>query len=69
MPSFYTRDWWNENVTTFAAYENWQKGWNDYYLGLQDARDLYLLARAGGQGLAHGEIVAQAEGAPGICRQ
>lgn len=50
IPYFYTRDWWENNLDTPEAYTNWRNTWGDYYLDIQDARDLYYRAIAGGRG-------------------
>lgn len=50
VPYFYSRDWWEQNVDTPAAYQRWRVGWGDYYLDVQDARDLYYMSKAGGLG-------------------
>ena len=50
IPYFYTRDWWEHNLDTPEAYTNWRNTWGDYYLDVQDARDLYYRAMAGGRG-------------------
>lgn len=50
VPYFYTREWWEQNVDTPAAYQRWRIGWGDYYLDVQDARDLHYMIRAGGLG-------------------
>jgi len=50
MPYLYTRDWWEQNVDTPEAYTRWRSAWGDYYLDVQDARDLYYRAMAGGRG-------------------
>jgi homoserine O-acetyltransferase len=50
MPYLYTRDWWEYNVDTPEAYTTWRNTWGDYYLDVQDARDLYYRAVAGGRG-------------------
>ena len=44
VPSFYTREWWNENITTPEAFKQWWTAWYGPYLGVQDARDLYLIS-------------------------
>jgi len=41
FPYFYTRDWWKQHVDTPEAYTKWRNAWGDYYLDIQDARDLY----------------------------
>ena len=50
IPYFYTRDWWEHNLDTPETYTNWRNIWGDYYLDIQDARDLYYRAMAGGRG-------------------
>lgn len=50
IPYFYTRDWWERNVDTPEAYSNWRKQWGDYYLDVQDARDLYYRLMSFGRG-------------------
>ncbi len=50
MPYLYTRDWWESNVDTAEAYTQWRNTWGDYYLDVQDARDLYYRAMAAGRG-------------------
>jgi homoserine O-acetyltransferase len=50
MPYLYTRDWWEANVDTPEAYTRWRDAWGDYYLDVQDARDLYYRAMASGRG-------------------
>jgi len=50
IPYFYTRDWWEHNVDTPEAYTKWRNTWGDYYLDIQDARDLYyVLVSLGGK--------------------
>jgi len=41
VPYFYTREWWDQNIDTPEAYTNWRNKWGEYYLDIQDARDLY----------------------------
>jgi homoserine O-acetyltransferase/O-succinyltransferase len=43
VPYFYSRDWWQQYVDTPEAYTRWRIAWGDYYLDIQDARDLYYL--------------------------
>ncbi len=43
IPHFYTRDWWEKHIDTPEAFERWQVAFGAYYLGVQDARDLYYL--------------------------
>ncbi len=50
IPYFYSRDWWDQYVDTPEAYTNWRNQWGDYYLDVQDARDLYYRAIANGMG-------------------
>jgi homoserine O-acetyltransferase len=50
VPYFYTRDWWEQHVDTPEAYTTWRNQWGDYYLDIQDARDLYYRLMAGGRG-------------------
>jgi homoserine O-acetyltransferase len=47
---FYTRDWWDQYVDTPEAYTKWRNTWGEYYLDIQDARDLYYRAMADGRG-------------------
>ncbi len=49
VPSLYSRAWWNEHITTPAAFQQLEQVWYEQFLGFQDARDLYLLAKAMGQ--------------------
>jgi homoserine O-acetyltransferase len=46
---FYSREWWNENITTPEAFQRWKEYWYTIYTGVQDARDLYLLSKAMGR--------------------
>jgi len=46
VPAFWSRAWWNENITTPEAFQQWKQLWDKWYFGLQDARDLYLLSQA-----------------------
>jgi len=50
IPYFYTRDWWEQYIDTPEAYTKWRNHWGDYYLDIQDARDLYYLLLAFGRG-------------------
>lgn len=50
MSYLYTRDWWEQTVDTPEAYTRWRNTWGAYYLDVQDARDLYYRALAGGRG-------------------
>ncbi len=45
-PYFHSREWWDENVSSYAEYQKWYEKWYTWYAGLQDARDLYLLYKA-----------------------
>jgi homoserine O-acetyltransferase len=38
---FYTRDWWGEYLDTPEAYSKWRNTFGDYYIDVQDTRDLY----------------------------
>ena len=49
VPYFYTREWWDQYVDTPEAYTKWRNNWGDYYLDVQDARDLYYRAIATGR--------------------
>ena len=46
VPYFYSREWWNQNITSPEAYNQWWNAWWGYYLGVQDARDLLYQSRA-----------------------
>src|SRR6266850_4363782 len=50
IPYFYTREWWDQYIDTPEAYTKWRNHWGDYYLDVQDARDLYYRAMAWGRG-------------------
>jgi homoserine O-acetyltransferase/O-succinyltransferase len=50
IPYFYTREWWDQYVDTPEAYQKWRSHWGDYYLDIQDARDLYYRVMAEGRG-------------------
>ena len=50
IPYFYTREWWDQYVDTPEAYTKCRNTLGDYYLDVQDARDLYYLAMAWGRG-------------------
>ena len=50
VPYFYTREWWDQYIDTPEAYTNWRNNWGDYYLDIQDARDLYYRMMASGSG-------------------
>ncbi len=46
IPYFYSREWWQQNIVTPEIFAQWRKGWGDFYLDIQDARDLLYLTRA-----------------------
>ena len=46
IPYFYSREWWQQNIQSPDAYGQWWKAWWNYYIGVQDARDLLYLSRA-----------------------
>jgi homoserine O-acetyltransferase/O-succinyltransferase len=50
IPYFYTREWWDQYIDSPEAYARWRKQWGEYYLDIQDARDLYyrMLAAVSG---------------------
>jgi homoserine O-acetyltransferase len=50
IPYFYTRDWWEQYIDAPEAYTKWRNHWGDYYLDIQDARDLYYRLMAFGRG-------------------
>ena len=50
VPYFYSREWWDENIASPDAFAQWRKGWGDFYLDIQEARDLLYLSRALGRG-------------------
>lgn len=50
IPYFYTRDWWQRNIDSPEAYQKWRNNWGDYYLDVQDARDLYYHSKSQGLG-------------------
>jgi homoserine O-acetyltransferase len=41
IPYFYSGQWWQKYVDTPEAYTRWRVAWGDYYLDIQDARDLH----------------------------
>lgn len=43
---FYTRDWWEKNIDSPEAYQKWRNTLGEYYLDVQDARDLYYLYKS-----------------------
>ena len=50
IPYFFTREWWEQYVDTPEAYTRWRNIWGDYYLDIQDTRDLYYSAMKWGRG-------------------
>ena len=46
---FYTQEWWNQYVDTPEAYTKWRSVMGDFYLDVQDARDLFYRLVAGGR--------------------
>jgi homoserine O-acetyltransferase len=51
--TLYSREWWNGNIRTREAFQRWSEYWYSTYVGVQDARDLYLHSKALGRaGLA-----------------
>ena len=50
VPYFYSREWWAQYVPTPESYTSWRNQQGDYYLDIQDARDLYYRAKADGLG-------------------
>jgi homoserine O-acetyltransferase len=48
VPYQYSREWWDQYIDTPEAYTKWRNTWGDYYLDIQDARDLYYRLRVGG---------------------
>ena len=43
---FYTRDWWDKYVDSPEAYTKWRNTWGEYFIDIQDARDLYYRVMA-----------------------
>jgi homoserine O-acetyltransferase len=41
FPLLYTREWWDQYIDAPEIYTKWRNTWGDYYLDIQDARDLY----------------------------
>ena len=41
VPLFHTREWWDQYIDSPEAYTKWRNTQGDYYLDIQDARDLY----------------------------
>jgi len=50
MQYFYSREWWQQYVDTPEAYTRWRVAWGDYYIDIQDARDLNYAIKALGRG-------------------
>jgi len=50
IPYFYTRNWWDQYVDTPEAYTRWRNTWGNYYLDIQDTRDLYYDFMSAGLG-------------------
>ncbi len=48
IPSFFSRDWWNEQIPSATAYGEWRSFWDQIYLEIQDTRDLYFMTKAMG---------------------
>ena len=44
IPLLYTRQWWDQYIDSPEAYTKWRNTWGQYYLDIQDARDLYYSA-------------------------
>jgi homoserine O-acetyltransferase/O-succinyltransferase len=47
---FYSREWWNQYLDTPEAFTPWRNTFGDYYLDVQDARDLFYQTVAWGRG-------------------
>jgi len=41
IPFFYTREWWEQYIDSPEVYTKWRNTQGEYYLDIQDARDLY----------------------------
>ncbi len=50
IPYIYSRDWWMKYVDSPEAHTKWRNTWGEYFLDIQDARDLYYLVKSGGRG-------------------
>jgi homoserine O-acetyltransferase len=50
IPYMYTPEYWVQYVDTPEAYTKWRNTMGDYYLDIQDARDVYYLIKSGGHG-------------------
>ena len=46
---FFSREWWDANMATQEAFDEFRKGWWGFYVGIQDMRDLYYLSKAFGK--------------------
>ena len=44
---FHSKEWWNQYLDTPEAFVHWRNTFGDYYLDIQDARDLYYQAGYG----------------------
>jgi len=47
---FYSQEWWNQNLDTPEAYTKWRNTWGDYFIDVQDTRDLYYRIVANARG-------------------
>jgi homoserine O-acetyltransferase/O-succinyltransferase len=43
---FFSPEWWDANIPTQEAFDQFRKAWWGFYLGLQDMRDLHYLSKA-----------------------
>ena len=43
---FYSREWWNQYLDTPEAFKQWRNTFGEYYLDVQDTRDLYYMTSA-----------------------
>lgn len=50
VPYFYSVEWWQRYIDAPEAYTRWRIAWGDYYLDIQDARDLYYHIQVYGRG-------------------
>ena len=50
VPYCHTREWWDQYSETPEAYTKWCNQWREYYLDIQDARNLYYRMMAAGGG-------------------
>ena len=63
IPYMYTPDWWVQYVDTPEAYTHWRNTLGQYFLDIQDARDIYYLLKSGGGGIGgtpgfNGDLIA-----------